>query len=318
MEKSDRVRIPKPVTTGGTIGIIGTSGPSNPTLFAPAVHTLKSLGFRVKIALDPTLYYGKTDYLFASDSGERRAAALHALFADPEVECIISSRGSYGALELLPHLKFDEIAKHPKPFVGFSDTTILLVALAERSGVPAIHGPSVEATFGKYAKSEEAKASVASLLDLVQRNSLSAFDAVAKSYLFASGEMRGPVTGGNLMSLVSLLGTPYEPLLDDHILFLEEVREKPYKVHRALQQLKLAGKLARLCGVILGDFVDCVHDKGLGPDLDMVLRDVFRNVSYPVIRLAGLGHGPINLALPFGRTMVIDANRLEFSTSTGL
>ncbi|WKZ56156.1 MAG: LD-carboxypeptidase [Bdellovibrionota bacterium] len=318
MAKSETISWRPCLSPGDTIGVIATSGPSNPEWFHKAIKALESFGYRAKVALDPTRYYGSTQCLFSSDTPKQRAEALTQLFMDPEVRCIVASRGSYGAIEILPHLDFERIRAAPKPFIGFSDTTVLLTTLADRAQVPTVHGPNIEATFGKTAQSTDATFSVESLLMLLSSGSLERLAALPRSILFGSGEMQGRVTGGNLMSLVSLLGTPFSPAFDDRILFLEEVREKPYKVHRALMQLALAGKLEKLAGVLLGDFIDCVHEKGLGPTLEDVLKDIFAQRSYPVLRVSGLGHGARNCALPFGVPLRISANHLEFSRRAGL
>ena len=54
--------------------------------------------------------------------------------------------------------------------------------------------------------------------------------------------------------LVSLLGTEYFPLIEDGILYVEDVNEHPYRVERMLLQLMQAGVLARQKALVLGDF----------------------------------------------------------------
>jgi len=118
--------------------------------------------------------------------------------------------------------------------------------------------------------------------------------------------VQGSVMGGNLSVLVSLLGTPWQVDFDDKILFLEEVGEKPYRVHRALMQLKHAGCLDSLRGVMLGQFINCNHKTGDGPDLDYCFRDIWSDSSIPVYRGVPSGHGDENYALPFGVPTLID------------
>ena len=112
--------------------------------------------------------------------------------------------------------------------------------------------------------------------------------------------------GGCLSLLVTTLGTPYEIDTRGKLLFLEDVGEKPYRIERLLTQLKMAGKLDQVAGVLFGDFTDCAAD---GPrDIEQIVRDLFREASYPVVMGMRAGHGQENLALPFGARMVLDGN----------
>ncbi|MGE2624494.1 muramoyltetrapeptide carboxypeptidase, partial [Escherichia coli] len=64
----------------------------------------------------------------------------------------------------------------------------------------------------------------------------------------------GQLWGGNLAMLVSLLGTPWLPQIEDGILVLEDINEHPFRVERMLLQLYYAGVLAKQSAIILGSF----------------------------------------------------------------
>src|SRR5690606_18847376 len=92
----------------------------------------------------------------------------------------------------------------------------------------------------------------------------------------AGGRADGPLLGGNLTLLQSLVGTRFQPDLRGAILFLEDINEELYRIDRMLAHLRLAGLLDGLAGVALGHFTDCrrgTADGALG--LDEVLHTYF-------------------------------------------
>jgi muramoyltetrapeptide carboxypeptidase len=292
----------RPYLSGSkAVGVIALSAPSEAARFAKGVAYLESQGVQVRVALDPSGAYGKKDHLFSSDTPQRRAQALVDFARDPSIGVILAARGAYGAMEMMPFLDFEALKQFPKPLIGFSDTTALLVALLDKSGWPTIHGPSLESAFSKAGESQDYRASAEALIGLLKEGKVP-LEGASVSLLGAPklGHVRGIATGGNLTLLASLVGTPYQPSLAGKILFLEDVSVKPYAVHRLLLQMKLAGMFKGLAGVALGDFTGCVHDKGLGPDLDQVLLDIFSSLGVPVFRRLSAGHIPLNMPLPFG------------------
>jgi len=292
------------LTPGDTIGVLALSSPCNPERISKGIEHLKAQGFKVKVALDPAAAYGKDTFLFASDTPEKRAAALTDLFVDDSVKVIISARGAYGSAEILPHLDFKKISKHPKPLVGFSDVTALLVPLVEKGKIPAIHGPMVSGALAEAENDSAAAASVAKLLGLLSGEISNPLKDITLTKLKEGKNQEGFILGGSLSTLVSLLGTPWEPELHNAILFLEEKSERPYKIHRMLLQLKQAGKLDKLSGMLLGDFIDCEHASG--PDVWAVIKSVVQGFDFPVFSGMPSGHGKLNLPILFGKFINID------------
>ncbi|MCB9030200.1 MAG: LD-carboxypeptidase [Deltaproteobacteria bacterium] len=304
---------PTALKLGDKIGVLAPSSPCSPERFQTGIKEIERRGYRVEVALDPVAAYGKSTYLFSSDTAARRTEALHALFQDSEIKAVIAARGAYGSLELLPHIDFELIKKNPKIFVGFSDVTILLSPMFSLSNLNTFHGPMVSGAFAEdLGQHQGAKRSVDLLLEVLRGNVANPFSD--ESYpMIQSGEGQGVVKGGSLTSLVSLLGTKWEPELDGSILFLEEIGERPYQVHRLFMQLKLAGKLEQLSGVILGSFTGCSHAHG--PTVADVFKDIFGAYGYPVISGVPAGHGPLNLVMPLGIKAKIYNNRIEFLES---
>jgi muramoyltetrapeptide carboxypeptidase len=294
-----------------SIGIIALSSSCEEERFLKGVDFLKAQGLSVRVMLEPCLNYGKSAHLFSSDSARKRAEALAELFSDSSIDAILAARGAYGSMEILPHFDFSLAIKHPKPVVGFSDTTAILLALYQKGRLPVVHGPSVESAFSKANEEPLALKSAMALLDYLRGDASSM--ACRGQFRRLSGDVdsAGPLIGGNLCLLSALMGTPWEPDLTGHVLFLEEVGERPYRVHRMLLQLKLAGKLGRLRGVVLGQFNNCEHADAQTPDLADVFRDIFSAYQYPVLGMVPAGHGLLNLPVPFGISVTISGDKLE-------
>ena len=296
---------------GSVAGIIALSSPCEPGVFQRGLKHIESLGLHSKVVLDPSRHYGGSAHLFSSDGAVNRARALEDLFLDEGVSFILAVRGAYGSMEVLPELDYALIAQHAKPIIGFSDTTAVLLALYSKSNVPAIHGPSLASAFGKAEESQEARRSAACLLDFLSGALANPFHGLAVDLISGKGEARGPVLGGNLSMLTSLLGTPWEPEYREHLLFIEETGERPYRIHRMLLQLKLAGRLAGLRGVILGSFKNCEHANAQGPSLVEVIRDIFPAQGIPVVGMIPAGHGDWNLPVPIGAEARIGAGYID-------
>ncbi len=275
---------------GARIGVVAPSGVFERDRFDQGIAVLRQLGFDP--AIHPRIY--RRERYFAGDDA-LRAQVLMDAFLDPEIDAIIFARGGYGAMRLLPRIGFDTIARHPKPFIGFSDATALINCVAQRSAMIAFHGPVVT-----------------SLADADELTGRSLQQALSGPYPLCitareaqpirPGRARGTVFGGNLTTLCHLLATPFALRLNGSLLFLEDVNEAPYRIDRMLTQMRLAGCFNAVAGIALGEFNGC-GDAGL-------LRDVFSDIlgSLPIPVLSGLpvGHGKINHTIPIGATGELD------------
>ena len=204
-------------------------------------------------------------------------------------------RGGYGSNYLLPGLELDSIRKHPKPFFAYSDLTGIQLRLLDQLGMPAFHGPMVAADFA--------------LEDGVHLPSFhSALAGVPYSLgvteglrTLKPGTTNGTLYGGCLSILVSLLGTPWEPAIEGKLLFLEDIGVKPYQVDRMLWQLRQAGKLEGLRGLVFGEMLDCASPGASPQLLEEVILHAFRDFDIPIA--IGLRSGHVsrqNVTLIFG------------------
>jgi muramoyltetrapeptide carboxypeptidase len=119
--------------------------------------------------------------------------------------------------------------------------------------------------------------------------------------LLKLGTARGTLYGGCLSILVSLLGTPYEPAIEGKLLFLEDVGAKPYQVDRMLWQLRQAGKLQGVRGIVFGEMMDCVSPGASPQLLEEVILRMFDDFDGPIAMGLRSGHvSRANVTLTFG------------------
>jgi muramoyltetrapeptide carboxypeptidase len=278
---------------GDCIGIVAPASPFEETDFYAGIRILENMGFRVKF---PEGIFSRSGYLAGSDVD--RAAQVNTAFADSAVQAIVCARGGYGSMQILPYLKYAAIRRHPKLLMGFSDITALLAALYLRSGMVSCHGPVVTTLMHAGPKTLE------SVFNILTLNAWPAIH-LEKGVVLSPGKASGPVICGNLTTLCHLVGTPFQPKLNGHILILEDTGEKPYRIDRMLTQMKLAGLFNGLCGLGVGTFENCGEAQEF---LEIIVR-IFGPFHIPILAGFDIGHGSDNIAVPFGFKAVLDADQ---------
>lgn len=293
---------PRALKPGDTLGLLAPASMTDHQNVDKAIEKLKKMGFNVKVGKSPYKRYG---YLSGED--KVRADDINSMFKDKEIDGIICTRGGYGTPRILPLLDYDAIRDNPKVFIGFSDITALHIAFNQKSELVTYHGPMAVSNLIKGVS----EFTMESLLDSVSRT---ASERVinnpegTKVETVCQGIAEGIVTGGNLSLLTNSIGTPYEIDTKGKILFIEEISEDVYKIDRALNQLKLAGKFEDAIGIILGDFNDCdksKHDESLS--LMEVINHHIKNANKPTIFNLKSGHCEPMITLPLGIKVRLDA-----------
>jgi muramoyltetrapeptide carboxypeptidase len=281
------------------VGVIAPSGPVDEERLQVGIKVLEGWGLRVQVG---SAVLARQAYLAGSD--DARLADLQRMIDDARVRAVFCARGGYGSQRLLPRLDLGRLARHPKPVVGYSDATALLNA-AVAVGVSAVHGPMVADDIARRLspRSEEHLRSL-----LTEPAWLWEAEAPV---VVRPGRARGRLVGGCLAVLAASLGTPYAPDTDGHVVFLEDVAERPYRLDRLLTQLRQSGKLDRAAGVVFGTMSACPPIDGVGP-LDVV-RSCCGDLRCPVAFGLPAGHDPNgagceNLALPLGVEVELDAD----------
>ena len=294
MPRSNSSRIKPPaLRPGDTIGIVAPASNLKRSELEAGCEALRIAGYK-PFYFDSIL---ERDLYFAG-SLERRIRELAEMFARPDVRAILCARGGYGANYLLEALDLDAIRSNPKIFIGYSDITTLLTFFVDAGGLITFHGPMAAKDWaragGVDAASWQAALGGATEWDL----KLGADSGVSG---LVEGATEGILYGGCLSILVASLGTPYEIKTDETILFLEDLAAKPYQVDRMLMQLKLAGKLDGVRGIVFGEMMDCVQNANQGYTLQEVVMRIVRGLEVPVAYGLRSGHVTAgNITLPFG------------------
>jgi muramoyltetrapeptide carboxypeptidase len=292
MSSSDLQPVKPPaLRPGDTVGIVAPASNVKRTDLEAGCEALRRAGYQ-PFYLDSIL---EQDLYFAG-SVERRARELEEMFVRDDVRAIVCARGGYGANYLLQALDLEKIRAHPKIFVGYSDISTLLTYFHDVAGFITFHGPMVAKDWlhedGVDLSSWQAAVSKSASWDVPIGADVSGL---------VDGEGEGVLYGGCLSILVASLGTLYEIKTANTILFLEDLAAKPYQIDRMLMQLKLAGCLDEVRGIIFGQMLDCVQTANQGYTLQEVVTRIVGDLGVPVA--FGLKSGHVtsdNITLPFG------------------
>ncbi len=266
-ESADRSKPPR-LRRGDRVGLIAPASAVSLGQIERAQFNVRGMGLRPRTGKHA---YGNHGYLAGTD--QERASDINAMFADPEIRAVFAISGGWGCARLLPLLDWPMIRANPKLLIGYSDITALHCAFAARAGFPTIHAPNAGNRWGRL-----------SWRSLVQLGFVGATPVLGgqpqeaqsqrQGRTITGGRAAGKLLGGNLTILSTLMGTPWMPDMSGAILFAEDVREAPYRIDRMFQQLRLAGVLESLGGVVFGQCTRCTSrgDEGAGFSLDEIVE----------------------------------------------
>lgn len=296
---------PSKLSEGDTLGLISPASiiPERDR-YGEIQSTLEDLGFKIKLgqyALERTGYLAGTD--------RQRAEDLNAMFADPDVDAIIPFRGGWGSNRILEYIDFKAIKNNPKPLVGFSDITSLLLSIYAKTGLITFHGPVGKSDWTDYTVQQFKKA-------VMTADPFSLHNKADQNLsVLRKGKAHGPLLGGNLTVLTSMLGSGYLPDFEGAVLFLEDVGEDVYRIDRMLTQLKLNGILDKISGLIFGQCTNCVPGNNYSFSLMEVLNDHIQPLAIPACYGSMIGHVANMFTLPVGLPATFDAGRGEITFS---
>ncbi len=276
-----------------TIGLVAPSGYDlDPARVARAGRYFTDRGHRVRSSIEDA---PRLQRFAADDDG--RLAALMRVVDDPDVDLLMALRGGYGLTRLLPRLDFARIAEAVRArglrLVGHSDFTALHLALLATTGAVGFAGPMASYDFGGESIDAFTEAH---FWQAMEGRIVASFETPDTDL-----EATGTLWGGNLAMIASLVGTPWMPVIDGGVLFIEDINEHPYRIERMLLQLQQAGVIGRQRLVLCGDFSGyraSHHDQGY--DLASALRHAADASGVPFVRGLPFGHCPRKLTLAAG------------------
>lgn len=320
---------------GDTVGIAapsisrGVAVDSESPAWKRGLATLARLGFEVR--LTPELWARRDE---VDTSAATRARELNTLWSDESVRAIFCLSGGWGSQSVLPLLDWPTVRHNPKILVGYSDGTALLTGISCQAGLVTFHGPTIFDGLSEY---PEPLADTARSLQQVTGQAVAPGRLVTPSHWTTdypsqdrprrlvpnpawswvqAGRGCGQLWGGNLSTLLGLVGTPFWPSLQDRILFLEDVAlfaNADLCVQRfiaSLVHLQQLGVLDQVAGVILGKVADLPDERHR--QLEQVLGRLVPDGT-PILSRVDLGHTDPKLTIPIGVTATLDASRDWFS-----
>ena len=288
---------PPKLEKGQTVGIVSPASPMNPERLTMGIKYIEKFGYKVKLGSHVRDVYG---YLAGSD--EDRADEVNEMFIDPEVHAVFCTRGGYGTPRLLDLINYETLKNHPKVFVGFSDITALQLAIFKETQLVTFSGPMPAVEMGKGIDAFTEQHFWNMITSSEPTQNLSELSCIKP------GATEGRLLGGNLSMICSLIGTRYLPDFQDAILFLEDVGEEPYRIDRKLMQLKLAGILKKVRGILIGQFTGGEPKSG-NPSLsfEQILHDILFDLNIPIAGGLKYGHIDVKYTLPLGVEVYLDA-----------
>ncbi len=290
----------EPVAAGAGISIVAPASFAREERVEQGVAALRALGYRPK----PGAHAAERGPLYFAGTAEQRLADLHAAFEDETTSVVMSLRGGYGSNYVLHGIDAEKIARNPKPFFAYSDLTGVQLRLLDAVGLIAFHGPMLAADF--YLEDGVHLPSFHAALN----GEACSVGTEEGMRALMPGNARGMLYGGCLSILVALLGTPWEPQTEGKLLFIEDVSVKPYQIDRMLWQLRAAGKLDRVTGIIFGEMLDCASPSAPTDLLEQAILHALDGLDVPIAMGLRSGHvSQQNVTLRFGVEAELTADK---------
>lgn len=283
----------KCISNSSTFGIIAPASSNDKETIDKNIDNFKKLGYKIKISDSIYKSYG---YLAGND--KERALSLNEMFKDKDVDAIICYRGGYGSIRMAPYLDLKSIKANPKPFIGYSDITLLLNYINKKCNLVTFHGPMINSNFNNNLTKDY-------FINILENNNFPiTYDLnklIENNIVYNKKNFSGKIVGGNLSLIVSTLSTPYEINFKNNILFIEEINESPYVVDRMFSQLISCGKLKNVCGIIIGQFTNCKVEEN-SFDINYIIKEKLEKLKIPIIIGFPAGHDYPNITFPIGAT----------------
>lgn len=287
--------IPNFLKSGDSVGIVATAKKVDRENTLKGIDILKSWNLNIVL--------GK--YVFSSfnqfaGTDEQRAEDFQSMINNPEIKAIFMVRGGYGSTRIVDHINFSPLKDHPKWICGFSDITAIHLHLYNL-GLCSLHSPMPSFFYALNKKS----------LNWLRKMVFGGKHIlkIDRHSLNKQGMATGKLIGGNLSIICHTIGTSSEINTGRNILFIEDVDEPLYHLDRMMIQLKRAGFLYNLAGLIVGQFTEMEDSEdSFGFDATEIIHSHVMEFNYPVAFNFPIGHTSNNYAVPVGVEVHLDVN----------
>ncbi|HRP02888.1 MAG TPA: LD-carboxypeptidase [Candidatus Kapabacteria bacterium] len=294
---------PKGLIKGSKIAFTSPASSTSMGEIASTVNFYKKMGCEVVIG--DTIKLQKNNYRYFSAPDKQRAEEFMKYIEDKTISAIVCGRGGYGSGRILQHLNFDIIKNNPKIIIGFSDITILLLAISKLTGLVTYHGPVASVKLNNF--------TISNLLNSIFYKEK--FDDIKLSdiKIMNDGIVEGEIIGGNLTMIISSMGTPYEIDTKNKILFIEDVSVNAYEIDRMLTQLYNANKLQESHAIVFNGFKNINTRRPFYPNkgysIKEVIEQIVKPLGKPLIYDFEFGHESNMVTLPIGINIRLDLNK---------
>ena len=292
------MKTPSYIKKGNKIGIVSTARRISKEEIYPAVKIFKEWG--LEVVLGKHLFEGYNQF---AGTDEQRTADLQQMLDENSIKAIICARGGYGTVRIIDKLNFSKFIKKPKWIAGYSDVTVLHSHIHSNFGIETLHSTMPLNISDNKFTAESLESFRKALFGEKITYSLKS------SSLSRKGKAEGILVGGNLSILYSLIGTKSDINTNGKILFIEDLDEYLYHIDRMMMNLKRAGKLNNLAGLIVGGMSEMNDNKiPFGKTANKIIAETIEEYSYPVCFDFPAGHKNDNRVLILGREIKFDVN----------
>lgn len=286
---------------GDTIGVVGVSNSleigATYEHFYKAENFLQSKGFKIKRGK-----YVLKNYYGSAGTKEQKAEDMMNMFLDKEVKAIICLKGGETCNTFIDLLDYEIIKQNPKIITGYSDITVILETIYQKTGLVTFHGSDF-VDFGK----EQAEERFLEFENTFINKKIGKFQSGEKR-IIRSGNAQGKLLGTNLGTMMYLLGTEYLPDMQDKILAIESYITSPNECQRRFATLKQLGVFDKIKGIIVGYNYALQKNGNTFPQMEDILLEYTKEYNFPIVKCNDFGHEMVNAVIPIGVDVKIDSN----------